>query len=157
MPISIIIKTVKPKKRNQKFFRWEFSKSMTQTGKDMLKDFKKTTKTWNTKPEFEVLKDLNPPDYSVLVGTDDKIYGYVDEGTKVRRAIMSKDFIAKTTPNVIDSRPGRGGVVFISKKVARPGIKARNFAKLIGKKWKKPFKTRMEKAMKAAAIRMEQG
>ena len=86
-----------------------------------------TTTTWNHKPAFVVEKGPR----SAIVTTDDMPWHYLNEGTRVRRAVMSKDFIAKTQPGNIVSGSGAGGVVFISRKIALPGIKARHFDKSI--------------------------
>ena len=100
---------------------------------DLVRDeavplFQNTTRTWVNRPSFEPVKTLR----GWAVGID-PIYPwkYVDEGTRVRRAIMSRDWKSKTKPNVITSYAGRGRVVFISRKVNLPGIQARNFRDII--------------------------
>jgi len=143
--MTVVWKLIKPSRLNVAAIWYEIQSEIEKVGKDITKDFEKTTQTWNTKPEFKTLTDDNPP--SVLVGTDDKIYGYVSGGTRVRYATMTNPFQAKTQPGVIGSRAGVGGVLFISKKHPRPGIKAREFEATIEKKWKSPFKKRMELAL----------
>jgi hypothetical protein len=97
-------------------------------GKRGLKLFRDLVSNWTNKPVFEMQTSANSSGSEVLVGTDDKIFEYLDKGTSVRYAIMSPDFIAKTKPGSLQSGPGRGGMVFISRKHPRPGIKARHFS-----------------------------
>lgn len=102
-------------------------------GRRAIRLFRSTVRTWRNKPQFDLETNASANAIEVLVGTDDKIYGYIDRGTSVRYAIMSRDFAAKTTPGSLQSRPGRGGAVFISRQHPRPGIKARDFSGNIAK------------------------
>lgn len=99
-------------------------------------DFLVTAKTWRNKPEFEIEK-AGPETRKIF--TRSKIYLYVSGGTRVRYAVMTRNFKAKTSPGVIGSGRGRGGVAFISRKHPRPGIQARNFPEAIIKKWEKQW------------------
>jgi hypothetical protein len=141
-------KQIKPKRFEDAAFTKAIRAELTKAGKDIVKDYNKTIRYWKIKPKFSVLSTVTPPGPTILVGTDDPIYGYVDQGTKVRYATMSPDFQAKTTVNVLNSKRGKGGMLFVSKKHPRPGIKARNFSKMIQKTWNTEFKRRMEQAMK---------
>ena len=145
--MTIIFKLVKPPLRKLRINEvwYAIQTALVQVGKEITQDFEKTTQTWTDKPEFQTLTDDNPP--SVLVGTDDLIYKFVSGGTKVRYATMTNPFQAKTQPGVIGSRAGVGGMLFISKKHPRPGIKARKFEQTIQKKWKASFKRRMKLAL----------
>jgi hypothetical protein len=99
------------------------SEKLGKMGVRLLKGF---TRTWNHQPEFQVETEGTRDSLVILIGTDDPVFGYLDQGTRVRRAVMSRDFVAKTRPGSLKSGPGRGGVVFIGRNVNRPGIKARN-------------------------------
>lgn len=90
-----------------------------------------TVQTWKQRPEFKIEKKAGER----VISTDNLIYKFVSGGTRVRYATMSKDFIAKTRPNVIGSGAGRGKRMFVSRKHPRPGIKARAFPKAIIRKW----------------------
>lgn len=122
------------------------------TAKAMLKDFEKTTRTWENKPEFEVETSGasgqfggSGEDPSVTVTTDDDIYRYISRGTRVRYATMSPDFRPKTRVNRIVSYRGRGGMVFVDTSKPRPGIKARNYEKIIVKRHRKKYHERVRK------------
>ena len=146
-----VFKQIKAKRFKEKAFQDAIRKELKTVGQDIQKDYNKTIRFWKHKPKFHILTQQTPPGPTVLVGTDDPQYGYVDLGTKVRYATMSPDFKAKSTVNKLESTRGKGGLLFVSKKHPRPGIKARNFSKNIQKAWSLKFKQRMERAMKAGA------
>lgn len=56
---------------------------------------------------------------------------WLDQGTSIRFATMTRNFRAKTRVGVISSRPGRGGVHYVDRASPRPGIQARLFDKTI--------------------------
>ena len=151
MPIVIETKTIKPTKLNLEAIRIELEKAVTFEGDAIRKEYEKTTRTWKRKPVFEVVPEVSNTKVEVLVGTDDKIYKFLDEGTKVRYATMSPDWQSKTTPGFIGSGPGRGRKLFVRKDRPRPGIKARDFSKIIQKRRQKPFQQSMIKAMQKGA------
>lgn len=101
------------------------SERLGKRGLQLLQDL---TATWDHKPQFEMVTNFSSNDIEVLLGTDDKIFGYLDRGTSVRYAVMTPDFQAKTTPGSLQSGRGRGGVVIVNRKRPRPGIKARDFS-----------------------------
>lgn len=103
-------------------------KATTLTGRELKKQFEKTTTTWRHPVIFETTRQSAN---KVTVATDDPPYFYVNGGTRVRRALMSPDFQSKSRPRTLTQRPGRGGVVFISRNVNQPGIEARYFDKQI--------------------------
>jgi len=141
-------------------FRQIIDAEMQVISFDILKDFRKTTETWEHEPQFDRLIQVGPASVEILVGTDDKIYRYVDEGTKPhlipkgRPGLLAfpSGYVAKTTVNVIGSKAGGsyGDTVFVHGQVHHPGTKARNFDKLIQKKWGPLYKKRMEAAMRKA-------
>lgn len=65
--------------------------------------------------------------------TDSKVYGYLDEGTKVRYAHMTSDFAPRTSPGSFSVGPKVGGVAFINKNRPLPGIKARKWTEQTAK------------------------
>lgn len=123
-------------------------------------DFRETVKTWKRKPKFETKVSLAGSRMTVTVYTTDPIYGYVDKGTKphVIRPVKAKalhfvtGYSAKTTPRVIGSREGGadGDEVF-TKEVQHPGTKAREFDKIIARKWQRKFRSEMSKFLKDIA------
>jgi hypothetical protein len=106
-------------------------------------DFETTVDTWASKPKFIIYKGQAMR----IVGTSDSIYRFLNSGTRVRRAVLSPDFRAKTSPGFIGSRRGRGGRVYVSKKVNLPGIKPRKFSNAIQEKWQKQFPIQLQRAL----------
>lgn len=120
---------------------------------DTEQQFKKTTRTWRGKPEW-VKKIRRTP--GVIEGdfyTLSDIYRFISEGTKVRYATMTPDFVAKTVSGWTGSRPGRGGLLFINKNRPRPGIKARLFPETIAQRLGPYFYRHMLAAMERVARR----
>jgi hypothetical protein len=103
-----------------------------------LKDFEGAVRTWRHKPSFRITRDED----STSVGTDDKIFGYVDGGTrphlirpKKKRLRFQTGFSAKSSPGSLSSgRGGRSGPFVFARVVRHPGTKARNFSKLVNER-----------------------
>ncbi len=119
--------------------------TLTAVALDVQVDFGVTVQTWKHKPKFSIKRER----YKRTVSTSDKVYKFVTRGTKVRRALMSPDFMPKTRTGWIGSNKGRGGVVFISKRLKLPGIKAREFEETIQAKWKKLMPKVFQRAIDA--------
>jgi len=158
----VVFKEIHPKKLREDVFRVKFLSALHEMERDIKKDFQKTTATWKNKPEFESMISLQSPGPTVLVGTDDEIYNYVDKGTKPHTIRPKKrggklafpwggpgSYRAKTKPKTIASYPGGvTGDTTILPVVHHPGTEARQFSETIAKQWSKKFKARMEKALK---------
>lgn len=123
-------------------------KAYADEAQAVVLDYQETTKTWQDKPEFKITVKADPPARDVHTESD--IYRFLDLGTRVRYATMSKDFRAKTQPGVIGSFTGRGRMLYVSRKHPRPGIKAREFTKNIQKRSKYRMQERVNKAIAAA-------
>lgn len=137
---------------DDKVFRADLRRINQKTARAMKRSFARTTRTWEHAVDFHQLTE-SQPEPTVLVYTTDRVYGYVSGGTRVRRALMSPDFSPKTRPGVLDSRPGSGGVVFVSRKLNRPGIQARRFPELVEVRHKKPYQREVEQALTRALQR----
>ena len=160
-----------PKKLNVSGMIAPIRDAAIKAAQDMGKDLEKVTRTWNgDKPRIQTEAKLVPsgtPPYpmfhtsftSAAWPKDDgsmgsKKYKWLDDGTKVRYAHMTKGFIPKTRGGQLNSWVGKGKMLFVSKKRPLPGIKARKFTKALREKWEKPsmFRARMATAIKRAAI-----
>jgi hypothetical protein len=157
--MAIVTKAIKPDKIKLDAFRLETLTGMNEVGAAIKRDFHETTKTWKNKPFFDVVKSLRGGNLELMVATDDEIYMYVNDGTRPHKIrpkagnvlIFQSGYFAKTVPNVIDSQPGGSfGPVIGARSVNHPGTKARNFDKIIAKKFQPRFKRRMEEAMRRA-------
>ena len=160
-----MFKEIKPKPLKEDAFRLEFLTMMHEMEREIKKDFKETTKTWDTNVEFVSIISLKGGP-SVLVGTDNEIYRMVNDGTKAhdiapkgkKRLAYQVQFVPKTAPGVIGSKAGgKSGNYTYRGLVHHPGFKARAFDKVITKKWTPRFKRRAEEAMRIAAQKSGHG
>lgn len=121
--------------------------------KDIITDealplFEKTTRTWRNQPRFAARKAYHG--YGVTVDPEYP-FEWINRGTRVRYATMSKDWASKTKPNVIASYKGAGRVLFVSRKRPRPGIQARNFTDIIMRRVQARAAGRMRDALNEAS------
>lgn len=123
-----------------------------RVGRRMKRDYEKTVATWKVKPQFEMLTQRSSSVASVLVGTDNRIYAYVNNGTSVRYATMSYDFDAKSKVRVLGSFPGRGGRAYVNRHQPRRGIAGREWSFVIQRKYERDFRDAMEIAMGEARV-----
>ena len=145
-------KQIKPKTMNIKAMQKALLAQAEKVADEIEKDFVFTVITWNNPPDFERIVELERDGISILVGTDDRIYNFINNGTRVRHALMSDDWSSKTKPGSLKASRGSGHVIAVSKNIIRPGIEARHFDKQIQEKWDKSkrFKREMEKGMRNA-------
>lgn len=128
---------------------------LREEAKLIERDFDLTVKTWKRKPAFVV----NLTERSVSVGTDNAVYGYVDEGTpphlirpKKAKALRfyAGGFRAKTAPNVLHAKKGKAAATNLTytQVVHHPGTKARNFTTLIKERSAKRVATQFQKTLR---------
>jgi len=165
MPGAIVGKVIKPSRLKDDAMRLKLLNAMRKAGTQIKRDFEATVATWEEKPKFEELISLTGPGPVVLIGTDDEIYRYVNDGTRPHEIwagaytgksdktvlAFSSQFVPKTQPGIIGSNPGFVGErdTFVPM-VNHPGTEARNFDKVIQKKREPWFKRQMEGAMSEA-------
>ena len=110
----------------------------------MVADLHKVTAEWERKPEFKVdIKTDNNGGY-FIISTDDKVFHYLNKGTRVRRAVMTDPFRAKTSYMYLGSDKGEGGVYVnpntgrpaIGMNINRPGISARRWTIALFEKYR---------------------
>lgn len=125
-----------------------------QSALDARQMFGATTQTWQHQPTFEISRE-NTGRWSI--STDDPIYHYVDAGTpphviRARNVAYLKftvPFTPKTKPRVISSFRGSRGDQWVSKKsVQHPGIRAREFSRIIAQRAQAPTANRLRAALK---------
>lgn len=151
-----VIKGIRPKKLQVERIARTVLKAAEDEGREHQKILNQTTASWTgDKPKFESLTDVSGGSASVLTGPTGNTMGvkkwnWLNEGTRVRRAVMSRNWRSKTRPGSFSSGSGRGRVVFISKRISRPGIKARGWTDKLTKQRHQPFTNRMIRAMRQA-------
>lgn len=133
-------------------------------GRIVENEYKKTTQNWKgDKPEFESLIGLTGKDASVLTGPTGSQHAvdkfiWLDEGTRIRWAVMSSDWRSKTKPGSFRTGRGNGRVIIAGRRAMtnrniapRPGIKARNWTSTLQKRRKRPFTKAMVTAARISA------
>lgn len=106
--------------------------AVQESADDAQKLYESCVATWNHKPTFEQTTTKD----GIIVGTEDEIFGYVDEGTRPHVITIKNGrvlrfrtgYTAKTTPGKIGSGAGgpSGGFAY-AKSVNHPGFKGRDF------------------------------
>lgn len=143
---------IRPRKRpvyNLNDFNRALEQALDDTAKEVIKDFKRTTETWDHQPEFKVMDSgfrVGSREVSLDVGTDDEIYGYVSRGTPAHDILpkqatvlrFQSGFVPKTKPGrFLSKEGGSSGDNTFAKAVHHPGIKARKFEELIAERHRK--------------------
>ena len=142
--IARVIKS--PKTRRDDSVRTQVLSVLRKYERKMLKDYDKTTQTWEGEtPTFD--SKISFPrvgkEMSLWVGAvDDGSFGYrkfnwINKGTSIRWAVLSDDWLSKTFPGRLVSTGGQGEVLIAGRAMieegfsAEPGLEARNFDKQI--------------------------
>jgi hypothetical protein len=153
----IKLKPIKPKATAATLKRVEQAvrESYRDAAGELLKDYQKTTATWDTPVRFRVRVGKE----AVSVYTDNAIWRYVDQGTRphVIRPRTAKvlafagGYQAKTRVGSIIARAGgpSGGAVF-AREVQHPGTKARGFTTRLRSKWIKKWPKMVQAAIDSA-------
>ena len=166
----VLTKTIKPKALNANAMRSVLLTGMRKMAPQIKKEFEGTTKTWKHKPRFEWVVNTKPSGPEILVGTDDEIYRYVNNGTGLygprhstyeiwagaytgksdkTHLVYASAFTPKTTPGSLTSGAGfRGKPDRRRAMVVHKGIKPRGFTGQIKKIWAPRFKREMEAVMR---------
>jgi len=122
--------------------RQRVMKQVSRTaGREALRRYRRTVISWSRKPHFEDVYETTPDSATVLVGTDDPIYGYVDRGTRphIIEPIgegyplrFQSGYRAKTMPGFLGSgQGGPEGPTVRAMRVRHPGTKPRRFTEMI--------------------------
>jgi hypothetical protein len=126
--------------------------TLTQAAQDAQKDLQSTTATWKRKVTFAIV----PISDGFQVGTDDEIFGYVDQGTpphiitpkRGKVLVFGPGSRAKTTPRVIGSTAGaKGGALVKVRIVNHPGTEAREFSETLQEKYDDELPKRIDVAL----------
>jgi hypothetical protein len=123
--------------------------------KDAKRLLKMTVETWDDPPHFETTeRKFAGGDFRLAVepaGTEIQVkkWWWLNRGTSVRYATMLPKFRSKTDPRVFQSHAGtKGGVAFVSRRVPRPGIQARQWSNILSRVLAKRVNARIIKAVK---------
>ena len=120
-------------------------------------DFDVTVQTWKHNVDF-YMRAIDK--FTIVVGTGDEIYGYVNNGTSAhdifprgKRLRFQTGYRAKTRPNgrIASYGGGKSGPFVFARKVRHPGTSGRFFNKIIARKWKRQYPIQMRRAIRAAS------
>jgi hypothetical protein len=124
----------------------------------LMRSLKNTTATWKTPVDFYAELSRRGDDAVLFVGTDDDRYRWVNNGTRIRWALTSRDWKSKTTPRKLTPGPGAGRIVIAGRRAMtaagiqpRPGIKAREFTHVIAENRAKTYGSDMQRIIDGAA------
>jgi hypothetical protein len=122
-----------------------------QEGEEIKKLFEQTTQHWNKNKFKGFTKEdkRTKAEITSTVGSDDRIYAFINYGTSERYAVMSGDWSSQTTPRVLGSQPGQGTVIARGRRAVpnpMPGIQGRHWDEEIVKKRKPVFIKNLEAA-----------
>lgn len=152
--VTLVAKRIRPPRLRIDRFRFLALRAMDNRATKIMQDFLKTVETWQEeRPNFTRALGTRGGNLEVLVGPSGNTKGvqkwvWLNEGTKVRYAVMTRDFIAKTKPGTFSSGPGKGGKAFMSLTNPRPGIQPRGWTKKGKDKHEPRFKRDIEKVMR---------
>ena len=118
--------------------------------------FNRFTSTWKHKPKWSKTVKSSRNQIAGFLTTRSKPFVYIEMGTKIRRAAMSRDFQAKSKVRSLSSSPGRGGKVGMLKS-PQGGIKAREARVVIAKMRERVFIIDMQKALNRASQQVFKG
>lgn len=158
--MGLLVKVIKPRRFNSRLVLNEIVAAQRVVARQAKADFEKTVATWKKKPDFEVLTEIDGQgNVVVLVGTDNPIYRYVDEGTERRDIrprsgnkrgllVFPSGYSPATVPRYIGSYPaGTYGPLVFTPIVRDHSIKPRKFTETIVKKWKPKYRRALERAL----------
>ena len=123
---------------------------------EALRLFRGTTRTWKHAVDFQADTDVGGGGVTVLVGTDDFIYGIVNDGSaphtitarNAKVLAFQSGYRAKTTPGSLQSRSGgASGPMVYAKTVRHPGTRARKFTEQIHEKISKKAPGELKRAI----------
>lgn len=135
----------------------EWKKALLQEGKDIKKEYEKTTATWKHHVTFDIRTHFGKGSWYTEVSAKNRIYWFVHESISVMRAVLSPDWSPKTRPRVLSSGPGSGRKLYASMKINLPPYEARKFTDTIIEVRQPQFQKRMEHATAVGARKAARG
>jgi hypothetical protein len=156
----IVIKKIKAPRLKIDAVRLELLNVLHAEGKIQQRELAKTTSSWQgDKPQFETLISLQGGAASALTGPVGNTMGvkkwdWLDQGTRVRYATMSKDWRSKTRQKWFGSGRGRGRMLFVNRRRPRPGIEARGWSEALTLTRKNAFRKLVMAGLARASTRM---
>lgn len=112
-------------------------------------DFNSTERSWEThKESFKI----DAYAYGRKVYTTNDVMYWLNYGTDVRHAKLSKDWVSKTAVRSLSSGGGNGKVLFVSSRYKAKGITARLWDEVIQEKYMAEFVAEMQKIAEESVV-----
>jgi hypothetical protein len=129
----------------------QLDKALDDEAQLIKADFAKSTGGWSTAVTFTVTSGS----FSRKVGTTNRIYGFVNEGTPPHMIYPRGKFLFFNVPYTAKTRPGslgsggggKGDTPVFAREVRHPGTKPRKFNELIADKARPRFYKRVKQAI----------
>jgi len=131
MGLKLKLEYEAPKPVNTSAVRLKILTALNRFGRLIKRDFETTTVNFDHDVNFTIQKRFGTRVASIEVGTDDRVYEWLNNGTPVRYNVMTSDFVPKTQPGTLSTGPGKGGFSHVDYKHPRPGIQARGWTDII--------------------------
>ena len=170
--ISVYFDTIIPAPFNEGVMRVYLLNEGRKIATAIKRDFERTVKTWDTKPKFEKDVGFRKDNLDIEVFTEDENYRRVSEGVKSKprvargvgsglagkgaQALKIVPYVKKTTPGVIDAKPGgaeAGPIIFRRYALLAGAIEPRKFDETVEKEWDDKFPERLQTALNTAATK----
>lgn len=134
--MAFTLKVIKPKVNalNAGAMIAAVKRTMQQAADDAISDFEATTAGWQHQVAFEKV----PVPDGYVVGTEDEIWQYQDEGTRPHPIVPRNAKVLRF--------PAGGGIVY-TKRVNHPGTKPRKYSEMIARKWQTELPLRINEAI----------
>ena len=141
-------------------------RALRDVGRSAERDYGKATRTWRHKPDVQVEVNTRGNRAEVMVGTDDKVFGWVDRGTKPHyifpRKAKALRFWSKSRPKtqpgqLSSGSGGKGGKLLYRAWVRHPGTKPRRFTEQIQRRINKVGPKILDKAVRLWVKRQRTG
>lgn len=148
-------KVVKPKQLSIGAVRANILNALKDEGKHAVSLLNQTIENWQDPPRMTSEIGYKGGDVAMIAGPTGgmeavKKWHYLNSGTRIRYAVMSRDWQSKTHPGSLRSGRGQGRVVARGRKqVPRPmpGIEARGWTSTINKMMRKGFHRKIQQAV----------
>ena len=141
---QVLATIIRPKRANTAAISREIRKALMRRGRKVTRELEATTEHWGgDKPKFGIIKTraaaTRSRDVFIIIGVKGgsehgkNKWKWLDEGTAVRRAVMSPQFVRKTRPGTTATRSGRPPFAPVArgKNIQRPGIEERGWTIII--------------------------
>jgi hypothetical protein len=136
-----------PKPWNIGLFPGLMAMAIESEVKSVQSDLEQTTENWDHQVDFTIESEVSGDKVEYTIGTDDKIWWWLNDGTSVRYANLSSDYVRHTNPNTLVSGPGAGRMTYVSRKTPHDGIQARNWTEIISDRHQDKFTDKLLKGI----------